>query len=184
MMPNLSKSEEKLAVIEAAATRVFARYGYARATMNDVAREAGMSRPALYLLYANKEALFRALAANILAAGLAAAEAAWPAGAPAHPGLADALAAKELPLFRLMQSSPHADDILAANGRLLADLHESHAARFTAWLEARLGAAGVADSAGLAAMISHAVHGLKSMNVGEAAFLADIDRLSRLVARS
>ena len=41
-----------------AATEVFTRYGYARATMADIAAKAGMSRPALYLLFPDKDAVF------------------------------------------------------------------------------------------------------------------------------
>ena len=53
------------------ATEVFTRYGYARTTMADIASKAGMSRPALYLLFPDKEAVFdrviRALDARKLA---------------------------------------------------------------------------------------------------------------------
>jgi AcrR family transcriptional regulator len=37
---------------------VFTRYGYARTTMADIASKAGMSRPALYLLFPDKDAIF------------------------------------------------------------------------------------------------------------------------------
>jgi len=40
------------------ATAIFSRYGYARTTMGDIVAEAGISRPALYLLFPDKEALF------------------------------------------------------------------------------------------------------------------------------
>ena len=46
------------------AAGVFAQYGYKRTTMNDVARAGGISRPALYLMFDNKEHLFRELAAH------------------------------------------------------------------------------------------------------------------------
>lgn len=178
----LSKGDQRSQAVLSAAAQVFARYGFAKATMGDIAREAGISRPALYLLFANKEALFRALARAILDTGLEAAAAAWPDGAPAHPGIRDALAAKELPLFRLLKSSAHGDEILAANGRLLADLHHAHEQAFAQFLEGRLGAAGVADARGRAALVAHALHGLKAANTGEEGFLADVERLSRLVA--
>ena len=42
----------------AAAEDVFTRHGYARTTMGDIARAAGMSRPALYLLFPDKDAVF------------------------------------------------------------------------------------------------------------------------------
>ncbi len=49
--------------IEAGA-RVFLRFGYARATMGEIAQAAGMSRPALYLIFCHKEAVFEAVVAQ------------------------------------------------------------------------------------------------------------------------
>jgi AcrR family transcriptional regulator len=46
--------------IEAGA-RVFLRFGFARATMGDIAQAAGMSRPALYLIFCSKEEVFEAV---------------------------------------------------------------------------------------------------------------------------
>jgi AcrR family transcriptional regulator len=45
-----------------AATRVFAKKGYAAATMKDIATEAGYSAPAFYNYFKGKEELFEALA--------------------------------------------------------------------------------------------------------------------------
>ncbi len=45
-------------VLEAAAV-VFARYGFRKASMDEVARAAGVSRQGLYLQFANKQELFR-----------------------------------------------------------------------------------------------------------------------------
>jgi AcrR family transcriptional regulator len=42
-----------------AAVSVFARYGYRKASMDEVARAAGVSRQGLYLLFRDKEELFR-----------------------------------------------------------------------------------------------------------------------------
>jgi AcrR family transcriptional regulator len=42
-----------------AAKGVFLKYGYDRVTMSDLADAAGMSRPALYLVFAKKEDVFR-----------------------------------------------------------------------------------------------------------------------------
>jgi TetR/AcrR family transcriptional regulator of autoinduction and epiphytic fitness len=44
----------------AAALEVFARYGFRKASMDDIARAADISRQGLYLHFANKDALFRA----------------------------------------------------------------------------------------------------------------------------
>jgi len=50
--------ESKKAKVLEAAQSVFLRYGFRRVTMGDLAEAAGMSRPALYLHFCNKEKLF------------------------------------------------------------------------------------------------------------------------------
>lgn len=59
-----------------AAVGVFARYGFRKASMDEVARAAGVSRQGLYLLFADKEALFRKAVAYKFARQLTAATAA------------------------------------------------------------------------------------------------------------
>jgi AcrR family transcriptional regulator len=53
-------SDPRAAAILQAAFQTFFQYGVKRATMDDIARAAGMSRPALYLVYRNKTDIFRA----------------------------------------------------------------------------------------------------------------------------
>jgi AcrR family transcriptional regulator len=55
------RSDRENQVIEAA-YGVFFRYGFARTTMGDLAKAAGMSRPALYLVYPGKMEVFQAVA--------------------------------------------------------------------------------------------------------------------------
>ncbi|MGD7653845.1 MAG: TetR/AcrR family transcriptional regulator [Verrucomicrobiales bacterium] len=43
------------------AMELFIRHGFRRTTMGDIAKKADMSRPALYLVYRNKEEIFRAV---------------------------------------------------------------------------------------------------------------------------
>src|SRR5271156_1332687 len=51
-------NESKKSKILTAAQSVFLRYGYRRVNMNDIAEAAGVSRPALYVLFKNKEEIF------------------------------------------------------------------------------------------------------------------------------
>jgi AcrR family transcriptional regulator len=51
-------NETKKSKILTAARSVFLRYGYKRVNMNDLAEAAGISRPALYILFKNKEEIF------------------------------------------------------------------------------------------------------------------------------
>ena len=53
-----SKKPDKRETVFEAAADVFAQYGFRRTAMNDIAQAAGISRPALYLMFKNKEALF------------------------------------------------------------------------------------------------------------------------------
>ncbi len=47
--------------ILASALQAFAAYGFRKTSMDDIAKGAGMSRPAVYLHYKNKEAIVRSL---------------------------------------------------------------------------------------------------------------------------
>jgi AcrR family transcriptional regulator len=71
---SLSKEERVIA----GATDVFLRYGFARTTMGDIAERVGISRPALYLLFANKEEAFAAVIRRLNDDQLAAIRAALP----------------------------------------------------------------------------------------------------------
>jgi AcrR family transcriptional regulator len=56
-----SEPSARRAEILDTATGVFVRYGYKKTSMDDVARAAGLSRQGLYLHFANKADLFRAV---------------------------------------------------------------------------------------------------------------------------
>jgi AcrR family transcriptional regulator len=69
------RSDSKRAQILDAAFHCFLQYGYQKTSLDDVARKAGISRPAIYLLFKNKIDLFHALYADLTDTGLARAEA-------------------------------------------------------------------------------------------------------------
>src|ERR1700675_4781376 len=55
----VERSDARQAALLDAAVGVFARFGYRKTSMDEVARAAGVSRQGLYLQFANKEELFR-----------------------------------------------------------------------------------------------------------------------------
>ncbi|HEY0935083.1 MAG TPA: TetR/AcrR family transcriptional regulator [Trebonia sp.] len=59
-------------LVLAAALDTFARYGYQKTSMEDVARAAAISRPGLYLLFGSKQELFSAAVTQALNRSLAA----------------------------------------------------------------------------------------------------------------
>ena len=58
-MLEIELSDRRRAILEAA-FKTFVSYGFKRTTMADIADEAGISRPALYLQFKNKSDIFRA----------------------------------------------------------------------------------------------------------------------------
>ncbi len=174
----MSKAER----VRAGALAAFTRHGYRRTTMADIAAAAGLSRPALYLVHAGKEAVFRDLAEALLGGAVEAAEVAWPEGAAVADGLEKAILAKDLPVFRLLAGSPHGAEVIAETATITAELHDRLAARFHALVSDRLAAAGVADPGGRARMLVKAADGLKHAGGSESDYAADVRALAELAA--
>ncbi|SLN18954.1 TetR/AcrR family transcriptional regulator [Ruegeria meonggei] len=59
-MSDLNDDPRQKAILSSA-FQAFAAYGFRKTSMDDIARGAGMSRPAVYLHYKNKEAIVRKL---------------------------------------------------------------------------------------------------------------------------
>ncbi|MEU6710217.1 helix-turn-helix domain-containing protein [Nonomuraea sp. NPDC046802] len=62
----MSQSADKKEQILDAALQVFGRYGYRRTSMELIAQAAGVTRPALYQHYANKQDIFHAMAGRAI----------------------------------------------------------------------------------------------------------------------
>ena len=69
--PRPADLDSRLSAVLDAAVGVFARFGYRKTSMEDVARAAGISRQGLYLSFANKEELFRRAVEHSLSTQLA-----------------------------------------------------------------------------------------------------------------
>jgi TetR/AcrR family transcriptional regulator, regulator of autoinduction and epiphytic fitness len=74
--PRPADQESRQSAVLDAAVSAFARFGYRKTSMDDVARAAGVSRQGLYLSFANKEELFRRALEHSLSRQLASALAA------------------------------------------------------------------------------------------------------------
>lgn len=188
----MSSSSDSAQRLLGAALTLFARHGFQRTSMADVAREAGIARATLYLRFADKRALFEALAESLVDEALAGAEAAWSPQAGFSDNIAATLLAKELGFFHLLNGTPHGAELLEVD----ADLTARHVARldagFTALLARRgdLAARAGADlsafggAEGFAAFLATAGAGLKHEVRDEAAYRAAIARLARVAARA
>ena len=120
----LSAETRRTRILEGA-LKVFLAYGYVRSTMDDIARAARLSRPALYLVFKNKADIYRAIASCLLTRSVARArEALSGEGAFAE----RVMAALDVALFQTMamiHESPHGEEILDMRNSLAADLIEN-----------------------------------------------------------
>ncbi len=165
-----------------AALAVFARYGFKRASMEDVAGEAGISRPALYQSYENKAAIFAALAVALGQASCDAAEAAWPASLPFHEGLAAAGLALHGLSWQAIHTSPHGAELMATNSALVGDVVAAIDSRMKALVEARLtNLVAPSVQAIQARAITAALQGLKGQATSYEDLAALITQFARLI---
>ncbi len=111
-----------------AAYSCFTRHGAQRTTMEDIAKESGMSRGAVYQYVRNKEEAFQLLAQRLFAETLVAARAGIDTGSNLTDKLIAALTAKLELALRLWRDSPHAAELLGNGARMSADFTATYTA--------------------------------------------------------
>lgn len=107
-----------------AATTLFSRYGFRKASIELIAKEAGVAKPTVYTQFEDKEALFAAVCEGIVQRILSDARAAASRDAPLVERVTAVLSAKFTTVFELVDSSPHARELLdsqAAGARRLVE---------------------------------------------------------------
>jgi AcrR family transcriptional regulator len=175
--------DKREAILQAALAR-FARYGFRRTSMEDIAREADISRAAVYLHFKNKEEIFRALARQLHEQALAAAADAAQAPGPIETRLRRILEAKVASMFDVVHGSPHAAELLDENNRICGDISAESTRRYLQLLTSVVAAAvrrqelaprrAGLSPAGAAEMIVQCAEGIKTM--GAAALTPDVYR--------
>lgn len=104
------------------AAKVFLAYGIQRTTMDDIAKAAEMSRPALYLLFRNKIDIYQAIALSYFDASVADARQVLAGDGPIDERLNLLL---ERSIFAMMEEfmrSPHGPEILDMKNQLAAEM--------------------------------------------------------------
>ena len=131
--------------ILSAAHAQFSRYGFRRTSMEDIAKETGVSRASLYSYFDNKEEIFRCLSAQLQERSLADAERHLAGAASAGLGVSSrvqaALLARLAPFLEVVSHSAHGTEIYDENNRLCGDLVLASSERFRGMLTTALSAA-------------------------------------------
>jgi len=109
------------AILDAAFVR-FSGYGLRRTSMEDIAREARVSRASIYFHFGSKDQVFRALAQRLHDHNLSAMRDAAAAGGPVEARIRGALEARLGSFVELTHSSPHGDELLDEHNRVCGDI--------------------------------------------------------------
>lgn len=182
------------AAILRAAFTAFASYGLRRTSMADIAKGAGMSRPALYLHYAGKEDIFNALVRRHFERSERAVAAVLSQPGDPVATLLAVFHAIDGEAVEAMLNSPHADEILAADtpfsqGRVQA-AHVRITALIADWIAAgvnggRLSLEGLGASAEeVAGLIMAAKFGIKAFSRDFASYRAAEARLAAIFGKA
>jgi len=185
-MGELSSDPRQQAILDSA-WKSFAAYGFRKTSMDDIARGAGISRPALYLHYRNKEDIFRTLTQYFYDTAAADVAAALARGADIPATLAAAFAAQAGEIIEAMLTSPHGMELMDAGFATSADIVTEGEARLTAlyadWLgeqaaQGRVRLAGPA--AQVAATMTSALKGIKTTTPDFATYQQRATQLAQL----
>jgi AcrR family transcriptional regulator len=197
-LDRLDELDPRRAAVLKAALDVFTSYGFRRTTMDDIARAAGMSRPALYTHFRNKEAIFRTFVEMFLGAVTRDARSTIEARTNVADGLEAFFDAAFVAPFRELMATPHGMELAGVNAELCGDLTEQWFGELEsilgewlerATLEGRLKLGGL-RSAALARLLINAVEGIKSRgsetghHEDPAAIMAEMALLAQMTARA
>ncbi|MBL8913785.1 MAG: TetR/AcrR family transcriptional regulator [Archangium sp.] len=158
---------KQIAILEGA-TRLFLRHGFRKASMDEIAREAGVSKPTLYAYLADKDALFAAVCDHVGQKMLAAANEARSTKTFVE-RVQGILTAKFTGTYELLQQSPYAQELMDTQQAAARERIDATTAGFEALLlkeidraarahEVDLRALGL-DKRGLVRVLMQAGHG-------------------------
>lgn len=124
-MPERNKRDEKRDAIILGAHTQFRIYGYRKTSMEDIARELGISRASLYSYFENKDEIFRSVSLHLHEEALAAAEQSlagdW-SSENVPEKLVGALLARHLRFHEEQFQSSHAAELQDEYSRLCGDV--------------------------------------------------------------
>lgn len=133
------------------ALRVVLAYGFHRATMDDIARAAEVSRPALYLQFRNKADIYRAVAGCLFARCLVLSKQALAGDGPLVERLDRLLEDALFGTLCEIEVTPHGPEILDMKNSLAGDLIAQWREEMDAALEAAIKAEAVRNAVDLEA---------------------------------
>ena len=180
---------KKNKVLEAAQA-AFLRYGYRRVTMGDIASAAGISRPALYLHFCNKESIFETVLRIFMAKALVDIRKGLAVQTTVEEKLRFAFEVWAIRPFGMLTATPDAKELIDCGFEFARVAIDESAQAFEAELEAILAplcaqvATPTPEPAHIARILTRAVHGFKQTATSTEDLRAMIDGLLGMVLAS
>ena len=172
----------KEAVLDAALTLVL-KHGLRGTSMEAIAKQAGVAKPTLYAYFPDKSAVFDALLDRLIGGWRAAFVAALRGEGDVVQRIAAAMTMKHKAAWRLLEGSPHADELYEEHDRGWARRFAVLETELGALVEAELTAAGVTRARLLTQLLLAASYGIgrRAQSVAELgpAFRLLVERLVR-----
>ena len=182
-IPGLAETGAQARILNAA-LRCFASYGYARTGMTDIAKEAGLSRTALYKHYPGLEDVFRALSQRVnQGVRQAVIEAAAREG-DLTTRLEAVVAARVGWAFEALNLSEHGHELIDAKNALCGKAGADTEAQFRKLLAAIVTASGASPAAAMSAatVIVKCIPGLVADQTSEQAAREQVAQFVRIFA--
>jgi AcrR family transcriptional regulator len=154
-----SSPERRRRMLNAARYLVL-RQGLRATTMEAIAREAGVAKPTLYSYFPDKDAVFRAIVEDLMAAVLTGFNAALHGQGDAVSRVGAALAAKYKTIARLLEGSPHAEELYSEHERSAAAMVRQVEQQVERAIAEVLAAAGIDRSRQLTQLLLAGAYGI------------------------
>lgn len=106
-----------------AAFQAFASYGFKRTSMEDIAKLATMSRPALYQVFSNKKEIYRALTEAKLQEVAAASEDVLLKNMPLDQTLEQIFEHSVLNPHAMLEELPHGEELMGLKNEIAGEVH-------------------------------------------------------------
>lgn len=170
-----------------AAYEIFAKYGFKRTTMDDIAKEAGVSRPALYQLFANKREIFRKIVEAHITHVFIELETLLTAdksddGSSPQSLIRAILVTALIEPHRLLENMPHGEELLGIKTEIAGDLFQDWETRLQTIIHRALIKSHPSDrTPALTKVISLAITGLKTRNLSADQMDQEIESLIEIV---
>lgn len=126
--------EAKQTAIMEAMSGLVHQYGFSKITMDDIAKASGLSRPALYQFFKNKQDIFRAICQRMCEINLNKMSEVLSSDLPVEERLVQAIVSGKLEMLAEMEATHHGAELIDLSNDLSSDL----VAEFTSGMKAQI----------------------------------------------